>query len=275
MPKIHEIPPFKEFAIGVAMRSGTILMRNFYDQIKRRPTTKKDRYELVTKSDMEVHRFVRFKIKQQFPDHNFLSEEGDPIERRSKYTWVVDPLDGTLNYTIANPFFATSLTLMEEDVPIIGVIYAPYTQEMFVTEKGRTTRLNERNTKPSQVEKIQDSVMSYAYFERDKKSRDQLLKVWGNFEEKSRAMRHFGCTSLELAYVACGRLEAQIISPPLRLWDVSAGMLMVEVAGGKLTNFEGKKWNGLHEGMVASNGLVHDQILRMLSAQKVQKRVKR
>lgn len=266
MTKKVEIPPFKEFAIGVCMRSGTILMRNFSDSVKR-PHTKKNRYELVTKSDLEVHRFVSFKIKQQFPDHNFISEEGDLIDRGSDYTWVVDPLDGTLNYTIANPFFATSLTLLHGDDPIIGVIYAPFNQEMFVAEKGRSARLNERNIKPSEVKKLRNSVMSFAYFQRDKKSRERLMRVWGSFEENSRAMRHFGCTSLELAYVACGRMEAQIISPPLRIWDVAGGMLMVETAGGKITNFSGKKWKGIENGLVASNGLVHSQILKLISNQ--------
>ncbi|MFH1426504.1 MAG: inositol monophosphatase [Candidatus Kerfeldbacteria bacterium] len=267
MPKSTKIPPFKEFAIGVCMRSGTILMRNFADATRRTPT-KKNRFELVTKSDMEVHRFVSFKIKQQFPDHNFVSEEGDLIDRGSQYTWVVDPLDGTLNYTVSNPFFATSLILLDGETPIIGVIYAPFSQEMFVAEKGRSARLNERNIKVSQVKKLRNSVLSFAYFQRDKKSRERLMKVWGTFEENSRAMRHFGCTSLELAYVACGRMEAQIISPPLRLWDVSAGMLMVEVAGGKITDFEGKKWGGLDDGLVASNGLVHSQILSLLKKAK-------
>ncbi len=243
-------------------------MRNFHDRYKRRPS-KKSRYELVTKSDLEVDRFVRFKIKQQFPDHNFVSEEGEAIDNNSQYTWVCDPLDGTLNYTIGNPFFSTSLTLLKNDEPIIGVTFAPFTQEMFVAERGRSFRLNERNMKVSQVKALSSSVLSYAYFERNKKSRDRLLKVWGRFEEKSQTMRHFGCTSLELAYVACGRMEAQIISPPLRPWDVAAGRLMVEVAGGKVTNFKGGKWNSLEDGLVCTNSLIHSQILNIIKKNKL------
>lgn len=259
----HEIPPFKEFAVGVAMRSGTILMRNFHDAIKRRPT-KKSRYEVVTKSDLEVHKFVAFKINQQFPDHNFLSEEAPKVNKGSRYTWVVDPLDGTLNYTIGNPFFSTSLTLLEDGVPIIGVIYAPYISEMFVAEKDRIARLNERNMKVSKERKLLNSVLSYSYFYRDKKSRARSLKLLAQLEDKSRSMRHLGCTTLELAYVGAGRMEATIYSPPLRLWDVAAGMLMVESSGGKITNFSGEKWKGLHEGIVASNGLIHNRILKEL-----------
>jgi len=263
------IPPFKEFAIGTAFRAGTILMRNFHDSVKRNPV-KKSRYEIVTKSDIEVHKFIEFKIKQQFPDHNFLSEEGDRIEQGSKYTWVVDPLDGTLNYTIGNPFFSTSLTLLESGVPIIAVTYAPFGREMFVAEKGRAARLNERNMKVSKETSLADSVVSYAYFYREKSSRDKAMKLLMNLEDKSRSMRHLGCTSLELAYVATGRLEAEVISPPLRHWDIAAGILLVESAGGKITNFKGEEWEGLHQGIVASNGHTHNAILKIISQHKIQ-----
>lgn len=262
------VPPFKEFAIGIAIRSGTMLMRNFYDKQKRRPT-KKSRFELVTQSDLEVHRFMKRKITQQFPKHNFVSEEGDEIQKGSEFTWVVDPLDGTLNYTIANPFFSTSVTVMVHGVPMIGVIYAPILQEMFVVEKDRKLRMNERTQSVSQVNKMQDSVLSFAYFRRDKKSREKLLKVWGQFDEKARSMRHFGCTSLELAYTACGRMDGTIISPPLRLWDVAAGMLMVETAGGKISNFAGKEWSGLHDGLVATNGAIHKPVLDVIKRAKI------
>lgn len=263
-------PPFKEFAVGTAMRAGNILMRNFADSQKiRSRASKKTRYELVTKSDMEVHRFLTAKIKKQFPDHNFISEEGDHKKGTSEYTWVVDPLDGTLNYTIANPFFTTNITLLHNDVPVISVIYAPYTREMFVAEKNQSVRLNERNIHVSQETKLQNSVLSFAYFRRDKKSRRKSMQLWENFDTRSQSMRHFGCTSLEFAYVACGRMEAVVISPPGRLWDIAGGMLMVEAAGGKITNFTGKKWGGLEDGIVASNGLVHNKILNLLKQHKI------
>ncbi len=268
MAKKHEIPPFKEFAIGMAMRSGTILMRNFNDNIKRR-RSKKSRNEVVTASDMEVHKFVRFKVQQRFPGHNFESEEGDPINNGSKYTWVIDPLDGTVNYTIGNPFFSTSITLMEGGVPLIGVIYAPYTREMFVVEKNRSARLNERNIRVSQEKRMSNSVMAYAYFTRDKKSRKRAAKLLENFEDECLRMRHLGCTTLALAYVACGRMEASIISPPLRLWDVASGLLLIETAGGRISNFRGEEWEGLHQGVIASNGAIHNKILNIVKEHKI------
>lgn len=263
-------PPFKEFAIGTAMRAGTILMRNFADSQKiRSRASKKSRYELVTKSDMEVHRFYKQKIHAQFPEHNFVSEEGGEKQQGSEYTWLVDPLDGTLNYTIANPFFTTNITLLHKDEPVISVIYAPYTREMFVAERNKSVRLNERNIRVSQESKLENSVMSFAYFRRDEKSRRKSMKVWDNFDSRSQSMRHLGCTSLEFAYVACGRMEAVVISPPGRWWDIAGGMLMVEQAGGKISNFKGSSWEGLQQGIVASNGLVHRKILNVLKKHKI------
>lgn len=258
-----KVPPFKEFAVGLAVRAGTILMRNFNDSFRKR-SVQKDGREFVTKSDREVHRFLVYKIKEQFPDHNFISEEGDHIKKGSRYTWVVDPLDGTLNYIIRNPFFSTSIALLEDGEPIISVVYGPFNREMFVATRGRTTRLNERNIHVSHEQNLKKSVFSYSYFSRDPHARQRLLQVLGSFEDHTRSMRHLGCMSLELAYVACGRMEAQVIAPPLRLWDVIAGMLIVQEAGGKVTDFKGQPWQGIKNGLVASNGLVHGQILSVL-----------
>lgn len=262
------IPPFKEFAIGVCVRAGTILMRNYNDYLKYMAKKKKNK-EVITESDIEVHKFVQYKIRQQFPDHSFISEEGKPLKKMSPYTWVVDPLDGTLNYSISNPFFATSLTLMKDDTPLIGVTYAPYNREMFVAEHGRAARLNERNIRVSDIDHLSESVMSYAYFHKDEESRKKSMKLLQIFEHRSRSMRHLGCTALELAFVACGRLEAVVISPPLRLWDIAAGIVLVESAGGTVTNFKGKPWKGLHEGLVASNGKIHNKILRIIKDQRI------
>lgn len=258
------IPPYKEFAVGVGFRAGNIIRRNFNDHLKRRTVRHKSRYEIVTSSDMEAHKFIEYKVKRRFPDHNFISEEGKGIDNGSEYTWLVDPLDGTLNYTIGNPFFCTAITLLKNDEPLIGVLYAPMLREMFVVEKGRGVRLNERNIRVSQETRLKDSVLSFSYFKKDPRSHSRSLKLWQKFEERSRAMRHLGCVSLELAYVACGRMEASVLAPPLRMWDIAAGMLLVDVAGGKITDFHGKPWKDTGQGLVVSNGGVHRSILNVL-----------
>lgn len=258
------VPPFKEFAIGVVFRAGQILMRNFNDELKKEAHVK-DKKEIVTKSDLEVDEYITYKVRQQFPEHNLLSEESGFVDNGSEYTWVLDPLDGTLNYSIGNPFFSTTMALLKNDEPLIALTYAPYTKEMFIAEKQKSCRLNERDLIVSNENDIQKSVISFSYFHRDAESRARSIEVWQRFDDVSRSMRHLGSTSLELAYVASGRMEASIIAPPLRQWDIAAGRLLVECAGGRITNFEGQPWTSLEEGIVISNGHVHDQILEVLS----------
>lgn len=253
----------REFAIGVAMRAGTILMRNFNDSFRLQPV-KKNKDEFVTKSDKEVHKFMRLKIREQFPTHNFISEEGGCAKCPSEYTWIIDPLDGTLNYMIRNPFFSTSIALLKNNEPILGIIYAPFNREMFVAVKGQPARLNERNIYVSKQRRLANSVLVYSFFPKNKKSRQVSREALKSLEDKSRALRHLGCTSLELAYIACGRMEAQIIVPPLRIWDVVAGMLLVECAEGQVSNFCGQKWEGIKDGLIASNKFIHSQILNLL-----------
>ena len=258
-----DVSLLKEFAVGVTVRAGFILRRNFNDYLKSKPKHK-TRHEIVCASDMEVHKFVRYKVRKRFPNHNFVSEEGDEVDNNARHTWVVDPLDGTLNYTIGNPFFCTSLTLLDQGKPVIGVLHAPLLREIFIVEKNKSARLNERNIHVSKERSLKNSVLSFSYYSRDKKSRAKSMELWSHFEDSSRAMRHLGCTTLELAYIACGRMEAAVIVPPLRLWDIANGILLIETAGGKITDFSGQEWNSCSQGLVATNGLVHRQILNIL-----------
>lgn len=264
----QQIPPYKEFAIGVTVRAGSILKRNFYDHLRMTPK-KKSRNEVVTDSDIELNDFMQHKVRNRFSEHNYISEEGKNVDTGSQYTWVVDPLDGTLNYTIGNPFFSTSMVLLDDGEPIISVVYAPLLNELFICEREHGVRLNEREMTVSQEENLQDAVMSFSYFYRDKESRSRSLNLWNEFEDRSRGMRHLGCTTLELAYVASGRIEACVIAPPLRLWDVAAGKIMVEEAGGIITDFAGEPWKDVQQGFVATNGAVHESVMNVLDTTKI------
>ncbi|MBI2410666.1 MAG: inositol monophosphatase [Candidatus Kerfeldbacteria bacterium] len=265
MAKIFCTPPFQEFALGLALRGGTMLKRNFFDSVRHTTTTRAKKHALVTASDREVHQFAVAKIQQYFPDHNIVSEEGAPIERGSAYTWVIDPLDGTRNYTIANPFFCTSVTLLKNNQPIVSAIYAPLLNEIFVAEKGQPARLNERVIQVSNEKRLARAVLSFSYFCRDEITRAQAMQLWASLEDRSCAMRHLGCVSLELAYIAAGRMDAQILVPPIRLWDVTAGMLLVQCAGGRITNFFGKPWREASDGFIASNSLLRDPLLTLVT----------
>ncbi|MFA6027333.1 MAG: inositol monophosphatase family protein [Patescibacteria group bacterium] len=258
----------KEFAIGLVLRAGNILMREFRKLAPEQIRFKQQR-ELVTKHDLSVDKFMVDKIRSAYPDHAVLSEE-EGFRKRSKsdYMWVVDPLDGTTNYIMRHTFFATTLAILKRGEPILGIIYAPYTRELFVAEKGKGAFKNEERIHVSNENNLTKSFVTFAY-SHEPQSLKRAISAYQHFEFESRSMRHFGSSSLELAFVAAGRVEAQIITPPVRIWDVAAGVLMVKEAGGKVTDFHGNSSRIAYNGLVASNSKVHNKILQVIKKKKI------
>lgn len=257
----------KEFTIGLVLRAGNILMRDWYKHAPQGIRLKSKR-EIVTKYDLEVNHFLINKIRQNYPDHAILSEEGKIAKSDSPYLWVIDPLDGTTNYSIHNPFFTTSVAVLKEGEPILGIVYAPVSHELYVAEKGRGAYCNEMKIGVSQETSLKNSFLTFGYAHH-KESLARAMKVYQHFEMYCRSIRHLGCSSLELAYVASNRIEAEIITPPVRLWDIAAGLLLIEEAGGKVTDFKGERHNIAFNGLVASNGKIHTQILQLIKKKKI------
>lgn len=258
----------KEFAIGLVLRAGNILMREFRSTQPEEVRLKKKR-ELVTQNDIDVDKFMVNKIKEAYPQHAILSEEeGFQKRKKSEYLWVIDPLDGTTNFIMRHNFFATTMAILKNGEPILGIIYAPYTRELFVAEKGRGAFKNEMRIHVSKENNLRRSFLTFAY-SHDPESLRRAISAYQHFEMEARSMRHFGSSSLELAFVAAGRVEAQIITPPVRIWDVAAGILMIKEAGGKVTDFDGKIHRIAYNGLVASNGRVHNAILKVIKKKKI------
>ena len=261
----------KEFAIGLALRSGNMLMKEFRalspEQIRF-----KDKRELVTNHDIKVNHFLVDKIRRAYPEHSILSEEEGLKKGRGKstseYQWVVDPLDGTTNFIMRHTFFTTTIALLKNGDPVIGVIYSPYTRELFVAEKGKGARRNEMRMHVSNEDSLKTSFLCFAY-SHERKSLRRAVAAYQHFEFEARSMRHFGSSSLELAFVAAGRVDGMIITPPVRIWDVAAGILMVREAGGLVTDFTGDPAAMAKNGLVATNGKVHKQILKVIKDKKI------
>lgn len=258
----------REFIIGLALRAGHLLIKDFRTQPG--DMRFKAKRELVTKLDVQVNDFIVKHIKDAYPNHAILSEERGAFDpkKSSQYMWVVDPLDGTVNYTMRNTFFATNLAVLKDGEPILGVVYAPFTRELFVAEKGKGARKNEQRMHVSDQNNLKNGFLTFGYAH-SKKSLDRAIKVYKTFETEARSTRHFGSSSLELAFVACGRVEAQIITPPVRLWDIAAGILLIKEAGGRVTNFKGKEKSIPEKGLIASNGKVHNQIIKVLKQKRI------
>lgn len=253
----------KQIAIKAAREAGKILMKH-YKVFSRSEVQKKSRHEIVTHVDMEANRAIIKIIKSKYRNHDFLSEETGLENNPEKYIWLIDPLDGTTNYSTKYPVFAVSIALAYQAKIILGVTYAPLTGELFVAQRGKGATLNGEKIKVSNTSILKKSVVTYGYSHRDR-SYSRAIKIYSRIFEKTTNVRHFGSSTLELAYVACGRTDADYIPGQINIWDVAAGVLMVEEAGGTVTDFKGFKCEWDCRDILASNGRVHQELLRQIN----------
>lgn len=250
----------KSFAISVAKKAGTFLLRNFGKEtalVKKRGTAK----EVHLLQDLKSDKLIIREIKRKFPIHNILTEESGFIDKKSDYTWVIDPLDGSTNFARGNPFFAVSIALMKKKELLVGVVFAPFLKELYVAEKGKGAYLNGKRLHVSRT-----NAFSKSYFvscEGGDANNKRVAKINAAFHPLVKDMRKLGSAALESSSVAAERSEAYIVRQ-ISPWDVAAGVLLVEEAGGKVTDFAGKPWKAKKANLVFSNGKVHQKILNRL-----------
>ncbi len=190
--------------------------------------------EIVTRADKESEKIILELIRKNFPDHQILTEELGEINRysNSAYLWLIDPLDGTTNFAFRHPLFCISIALVYKEEIILGIIYAPVTNELYFTEKGRGVFLNVQKIKVSKKNRLSKPFLNSGYRGKDK-DRRLILKLYPALLSKSEHHRDLGACALELAYIAAGRLDGAVILG-LRPFDAAAGVLMVQEAGGKV-----------------------------------------
>ncbi len=247
-----------EVAVRAAKEAGEILKENFP---KANPIAFKEGGSWVTEIDKLSERKIISIIKESFPDHSINAEESGLSGGPSKYTWVVDPLDGTTNFATKIPFFSISIALAEDNILKLGVVYDPIHDEIFTTEREKNPRLNDVPITVSKTENFKGSMIGYS---RPSHSKKEFIDIFPKVEKRARGPRILGSTALQLCYVASGRFDADI-SLSQRPWDISAGALIVKEAGGKVTDLSGEDW-GLEIGnIVASNGKIHDELLAILN----------
>ncbi|MFQ5887811.1 MAG: inositol monophosphatase family protein [Candidatus Hydrothermarchaeales archaeon] len=247
-----------EAAIRVAKVAGKILM-SYYDRIN--VEYKADR-SVVTEADLESEKIIKSILNEEFPDYSFLGEESGLEEKASDYIWVVDPLDGTTNYTIRDPFFNVSVGLTYKGEPILGVVYYPYEKELFQAEKEKGAYLNNEKIQVSKKEKLENSVVTFCHH-RDEASIRRMGDIFVAVKLVTNRFRQIGAGGLELSYVACGRTES-FMMPGANTWDVVAGAIIVKEAGGMVTDFEGMPYTMESRDILASNGRIHGQLLKLL-----------
>ncbi len=254
---------------ALAEKSGEIALRHFAAPI---PTTSKtSRIDIVTAADTEVEAFLVGEIAKRFPDHHIVGEEGGgqgAPAAGAAYHWFVDPIDGTVNFASKLPHFCTSIALATADrQPLLGVVYDPTRRELFAAVRGGGATLNGRPLRVTRTAELIDAVI-VSGFPYDKHTNpDNNLREWAAFLVKIRGERRLGSAALDFCYVGAGRLDGYW-EKDLKPYDAMAGMLVAREAGGVVTDYAGGEFpQRLDRGRyVASNGLLHRQMLGVLAA---------
>jgi len=249
----------KNFIIKIVKRAGSEVEKKFN---KDRVIKIKKRGQIVTQADLIADKIIVGAIKRKFPGHSILSEESGHRKTNSEYFWIIDPIDGTTNYSIGSPLFAVQVALFRNYQPILAAAYAPKMNELYFAEKDKGFYLNNKKMTVSGVEKLNDAFLTFCHGSNQKDIK-RAVKIYNEIKFSSLDSRQLGSAAIEFAFVACGRTEC-IIIPGANSWDVGAGALFVREARGKVTDFDGMDWNLDSKDIVASNGRIQNQLLKFL-----------
>ncbi len=246
----------RDIAVLAAREAGKILLFNLG---KVKPDLKSER-EFVTAADRLAEEKIYEIIKGRFPDHSILAEESNKKQDESMYKWIVDPLDGTNNYVYSYPFFSVSIALEKEERVVLGVVYDPLRDELFEAEEGKRAKLNGREIDVTKTLKLKDSrlLTGFPYL----MDKDNNLDNFVKFAIDALEVRVDGSAALDLCYVACGRADGYW-ELKLKPWDTAAGKLIVECAGGKVTDVNGKRFSPYKPSILATNGRIHGEMVEM------------
>lgn len=257
----------KQTAKEAALTAGEELFSRF-KKFDRGTVELKSGHEILTQADLASEKKILSIIKENFPEHRILSEEAGENEKDSDYLWIVDPLDGTTNFSMHNPLFSVSIGVCYKNEIVLGLVYAPFLDELYLAEKNKGAKVfspaSSAKGKAIKVSNIKKGKIINAFCHGStEKDISRAVDYHKRQKLNNFDCRQLGSAAIELAYVACGRVES-IVIPGAHPWDVVAGVLMVREAGGKITDSDGKDWNLESRDMLASNGKVHSQILNNL-----------
>jgi myo-inositol-1(or 4)-monophosphatase len=246
-------------AMAVAEQAGDILMSRFGKALAIRY---KDRINLVTRADRTSERVIVQRLQKSYPAYGILAEEGTGIQGDTR--WLIDPLDGTTNYVHGYPVFCVSIALEKEGRIVLGVIYDPTRKEMFTAQQGKGAFLNRRRIRVSGTRDIHRAFLVTGFAYDVQTSKDNNLDHFAAFIRKAQAVRRDGSAALNLAYLACGRFDG-FWELKLHPWDTAAGSLLVAEAGGKTTDFRGGPFSIYGHETLATNGLIHKTMQKILA----------
>ena len=258
---IHaDIGNFMSVAWEAANAAGAIIRENW-----QQPKTidYKGAIDLVTSVDRECERQIVDVIRRNFPDHSILAEEETDVDgAQNHYRWIIDPLDGTTNFVHSYPQFSVSIALEQNGRVIVGLVYDPIRNECFKAALGQGATLDSSPIRTSIANELDKSLLAtgFPYDHRD--FADFYLSYFKAFMIRCQGIRRGGSAALDLCYVACGRLDG-FWELKLKPWDIAAGSLIITEAGGKLSDFSGKPFSFRGHETLATNGLIHDEMVRV------------
>ena len=262
----ERLPPvFLATAVESVIRAGEIQMAHFGGAMR---VDKKGAIDLVTEIDLRVEREFRALIAERFPDHVVLGEEFSAESERDavpEYCWVFDPVDGTTNYAHALPIFCSSLALEIRGQPTVAAIYDPSRRELFTAARGEGAWLNGAPLRVSTADTLIDSLLCTGFPYSVQRDPVALVELFGEFLRVSRAVRRLGSAAIDLCYVAAGRLDG-FWEQSLHPWDVAAGALIIQEAGGRVTDLAGGPYSSRAGNLIASNGHIHDAMVRTIQS---------
>ena len=250
----------KILAEDLARKAGDVLMKHFrqdYPLFSLRSTAK----EASVRYDKDVDRLISAEIKRHYPHHSLLTEESGFIQGDPDWLWIVDSLDGTGNFANFNPFFSVCIALMHKSELLLGTIYAPAIDEFYFAEKGKGAYLNGGRIRVSDITDLSQSYIFYC--EGGERDRSKTGKIISRVYPRVMDMRKLGSAALEIAWVAASRGEAYFTTK-IEPWDVAPGVLLIQEAGGEVSDFRGDSWKLQTSDLLFSNDKVHQELLDLI-----------
>jgi myo-inositol-1(or 4)-monophosphatase len=249
-----------EFAMRAAREAGAILLdfaaRGF--QIEH-----KGRIDVVTEADLASERHLKSLIASKYPAHRILAEEtgaAGAAADEDQYCWIIDPLDGTTNFAHGFPCYAVSIGVEYKGQSVAGVIYDPTRDEMFAAERGAGATCNGAPIRVSTIDSLEQALVVSGFPYDVRERMQEYLPTWKVFLERAQGVRRFGSASIDMACVATGRVEG-FWERGLHPWDVAAGWVLIEEAGGRVTKMDGSAFDNYSSSLLCSNSLVHEEML--------------
>ncbi len=227
----------------------------------------KGKIDLITEVDIASEKLITERIRKKFPEDDILAEEGDYEKMQSLRKWIIDPLDGTTNFSHHFPFCAVSIALEIDNQIEFGVVYNPIMKEFFSAQKGKGVFLNGKPLHVSKIDRLSQALIATGFpYDRWEKG-DEYIKEYLAFMKRCQGVRRVGAAAIDLCYVASGRLDG-FFERKLKPWDMAAGSLVIAESGGNISRFDGKKWHYTDQTIIASNSSIHQQMIEVLNALK-------